>query len=199
MHSNKTLMRENYFEVLKLFTADYKAEAFGRDMEHKTGISQRTLSDNLLELEEQRILKSRTLGNLKLFSLNLDNTEIKDTISITEHQRKIEFLKKHRKLAYLFKDDNRVVGIFGSYAKGIETKTSDLDVFIIGDKRTNDYGIESEKLNLEISIKYFSNSVWSKLLKEKNPLAVEIMNAHVLIFGIEQFISMAWRDYYGIN
>ena len=196
MHSKKAIMRENYYEVLKLILSDYNMELFGRGLEDKTGISQRTLSDNLLELEKQHILKSKVMGNMKLFSLNTENTEIKDILAMAEHQRKIDFLSKHRKLAYLFKDDSRIVGIFGSYASGKEANDSDLDMFIVGEKRAKDYDKLSLDLNLDISIKYFSETEWAKLLKEKNPLTLEIMNNHILIFGIGQFISNSWRNLY---
>ena len=42
----------------------------------------------------------------------------KNVILINEIIQKIEFLVKNRKFNNLLKEENRIVGIFGSYAKG---------------------------------------------------------------------------------
>ena len=94
------------------------------------------------------MLKSEKKGNIKLFGLNLTNPEIKDVLITAEIDRKIEFLKGHRKFANIFNNDPRVIGIFGSYAKGTQTKDSDIDLFIIGERAKEDYDKKGKILDL---------------------------------------------------
>jgi uncharacterized protein len=94
--------------------------------------------------------------------------------------KKIEFLKKHKKLNEIFNIDDRIIGIFGSYSKGTQTNNSDIDLFIIGNKKENDYDLLGKKFDLDISIKYFSIHEFKKLLNKKNPLISEIVKNKVL-------------------
>ena len=193
------MIHNKYFEILKQFLGDYKCEIYGRELVDKVPLSQKGIALALEELEAKSMLKSRKEGTLKHYSLNLEYSEIRDIIAITEITRKIQFLTQYRKLAYLFKHDERVIGIFGSYAKGIQKTGSDIDVFIIGKKIAEDYDKKGKKLDLDISIKYFSRDLWVKLLKEKNNLLKEIINYHIAIFGVEEFINLSWRHYYGFD
>ena len=193
------MIHNKYFEILKQFLGDYTGEIYGRELVDKISLSQKGIALALEELEAKSILKSRKEGSLKHYGLNLEYSEIRDIIAVTEITRKTQFLAQHRKLAYLFKHDERIIGIFGSYAKGIQKADSDIDIFIIGKKIAGDHDKEGKKLDLNISMKYFSRSSWIKLLKEKNNLLKEIVTYHVILFGVEEFINLSWRHYYGFN
>ena len=145
------------------------------------------------------ILKSRKHGTLKYYRLNVEYTEIRDIIALAELIRKIEFFTRQRKIAYIFKEDDRVIGIFGSYARGIQKQDSDFDIFIIGKRRKNDYDKQGNNMGVEISIKYFPKTEWIRLIKQKNNLCKEIIGSHIIIFGVETFIDLVWRDYYGFS
>lgn len=193
------MIHNKYFEVLKQFLGDYAREVYGRELLGKVKLSQKGIALALEELEEKSIFKSRKEGTLKHYYLNLAYSEIKDIIALTEFNRKIEFFTKNRKIANIFRSDERIVGIFGSYAKNSQKEGSDLDVFIIGSKKKQDYSMEGKKLDIDISIKYFKKAEWIKMLKEKNNLCKEIINHHVLIFGIESFTDLLWGNYYGFD
>ncbi len=193
------MIHNKYYEILKQFLGDYKREIYGRGLIGSVSLSQKGIALALEELEEQSILKSRKQGTLKYCRLNLELAEIKDILAQAELARKLEFLAKHRVLAHLFKADDRIIGIFGSYAKSREKKDSDIDIFIIGKKKANDYAYQGKLLDLNASAKYFTHAEWKKLIKEKNNLVAEIINHHILIFGIEQFIDILWKEYYGIG
>lgn len=193
------MIHNKYFEILKQFLGNYAKEIYGRELVGRVKLSQKGIALALEELEEKSILKSRKEGNLKHYGLNIAYSEIKDIIALAELNRKIEFFAKNRKMAHTFKSDERVVGVFGSYAKNTQKEGSDLDLFIIGSKKEPDYPAEGKKLDLDISIKYFTKTEWIKMLKEKNSLCKEIINNHVLIFGIESFTGILWGNYYGFN
>jgi predicted nucleotidyltransferase len=193
------MLHNKYFEILEKFLGDYNREIYGRELIGNVNLSQKSIALVLNELRNKGILRSKKRGNMKYFGLNLDNSEMKDIIVSTEITKKLDFLKKYRKLANLFKRDNRVVGIFGSYAKGIQKRDSDVDIFIVGNKIKNDYDLVGEKFNFDISIKYFSESEFRKLIKEKNNLIKEVVLNHILLFGVEKFVNVLWGDYYGFD
>lgn len=193
------MIHNKYYQIVKQFLGNYDREVYGRELVGKTGLSQKGIALALEELEKQSILKSQKRGTLRLYSLNKQFTGVKDVLVIAELVRKIKFMAKQRKLAYLFQSDDRIVGIFGSYAKGTEKADSDIDLFIIGKKHDDDYEQQSNSVGVEVSIKYFSEKEWERLLREKNSLSKEIISNHVLIFGAEQFVHSAWSDYYGFD
>ena len=195
------MLHNKYYLVLKEFLGDYNREIYGRELLDKLKLSQKGIALALKELEELFILKSRTQGTLKYYGLNVPLLEIKDIIIMTEYERKIRFMKNKIEIANIFHAaDERIVGIFGSYSKGTQKKGSDIDVFIIGNKNRQDYyKKEGELYGRDISIKYFSEKEWIKLIKEKNNLCVEIIRKHILFFGTERFVNILWRDYYGFD
>jgi len=193
------MLHNKYYYVLKCYSGDFNREIYGRELIGKVPLSQKGIALALQELELMSILKSKKRGTIKLYSLNREWTEIKDALTIIEITRKIEFLEDSRALAHIFQSDNRIVGIFGSYAKGTQKADSDIDVFIVGKKRENDYDKKDGIIQEKLSIKYFSEQEWTRLLKEKNNLAKEIISNHIILFGVEQFVHQLWSDYYGFN
>lgn len=195
------MLHNKYFQILELFMGNYLQEVHGRSLVGKIGLSQKAIALTLDELEKLNILKSRKTGNMKYFRLNLLNTEIRDLFKITELIRKMNFFQKHRKIAHLFRkeDKDKIIGIFGSYAQGTAKKDSDLDLFIIGNNKKEKYSQSGKILGLEISLKFFSEKELVQLLQEKNFLIKEIIQNHLLIFGTEKFVNLIWRHYYGFD
>ncbi len=193
------MLHNKHFQIIEQLTGNYEQEIYGRELIGRISISQKGIALALKELEEQGILKSKKKGSMKFYSLNLNYPHIKEIISITETMKKIRLLSKNRKIAHIFKDDSRIVGIFGSYAKKTNNPESDIDIFIVGKKQKQDYNTKGRAFDLNISIKYFTQGEFKNLLIEKNNLLKEIVKNHILIFGIEEFINTVWRSYYGFN
>lgn len=193
------MLHNKYFEIIALFLGDLNREIYGRELIGKVSLSQKAIALALDELEKEGILKSSKDGNMRFFRLNIENNEIKDIIISAEINKKIVFLKKLRKIAHIFRNDERIIGIFGSYAKGTQKQESDIDLFIIGEKHRKDYDTVGKSLDLNVSIKYFSEKEFINMMKNKNTLCKEILEFHILIFGFEKFINIAWSNYYGFN
>ena len=193
------MIHNNYFEILNQFLGDYNREIYGRELIGKVSLSQKGIALALESLEKDGVLTSKKRGNMKFFSLNTKYARIKDTIVMAEIAQKTHFFEKHQTIANLFKSDERIVGIFGSYAKNTQKKDSDIDIFIIGEKIGDDYVKKAKVYDLDVSIKYFTIKEFKGLLQKKNPLITEIIANHILIFNVEQFIELAWRDYYGFD
>ena len=193
------MIHNSYFEIVEQFLGDYNREIYGRELIGTVSLSQKSIALALDNLEKKGILTSRKSGNMKFFRLNKEYARIRDIIVMAELSRKTDFLERHKTIANLFKNDTRIVGLFGSYAKGTQKKDSDIDLFIIGEKNKKDYSDLAKVYDLDVSIKYFSVKDFESLLKKKNPLIREIIENHILIFNIEQFTNLLWRDFYGFD
>ena len=193
------MLHNKYFEVLGMFTGDYRREVYGRELIGKVSMGQKNIALTLEELEKLSILKSARKGTIRHYSLNTGHTEIKDAIVIAEIMKKMRFMENNRKIAHIFRQDSRIVGVFGSYAKGAQKEDSDIDLFVIGKKPENDYGEKGKPLGLDISAKYFTLPQWAKLVKSGNSLCREIIGNHILLFAAERFVHSVWEDYYGFN
>ncbi|MEK6904066.1 MAG: nucleotidyltransferase domain-containing protein, partial [Nanoarchaeota archaeon] len=175
------MLHNKHFEIIEQFLGNFNREIYGRELVRKVSLSQKAIALTLDELERGNILVSRRQGNIKYFRLNLENMEMKDILISVEISRKIIFLKKHRKLAHILKSDTRIVGIFGSYARGTQKRDSDIDLFIIGERRKEDYDKKGRLFDLAISIKYFPEKKFIRLIKSKNNLCKEIIGSHIII------------------
>jgi len=193
------MIHNTYFWIIEQFLGDYNREVYGRGFVGKIPLSQKSIALTLAKLEKEGVLKSKKQGNMKYFKLNLENSQIKDIIILAELTKKINFMKKNRKIASLFHKDDRIIGVFGSYARGTQKEDSDLDLFIIGKKIKQDYDKNGALFDVNVSVKYFTEKEFAKLISEDNPLCEEIINNHITIFNAEKFVNIAWRNHYGLN
>ena len=74
--------------------------------------------------------------------------------------------------------DEKLIVLFGSYAKGLANKNSDIDIYI----ETKNRNVKKlvENVNSKINVKIGSFNIDSPLIKE-------IIKNHVIIKGIEVF------------
>ena len=174
-------------KIIEEFLGDYTVNLTGRFIAKNKKLNQKTVANYLLFLEKEGILKSKIQGKNKNYSLNLENKEItKNFILATEHLRTMEFYKKHLIIKEVCtKIIPNIKGsalIFGSYAKGIQKKDSDLDILIIG--KCNEEQIEKigKAYNLEINLK-----IYPKI--EKDILITEAIKNHIFIRDQESIVG----------
>jgi len=152
------------------------------------------LADNLLLKEK--------IGHSFLCSLNIENDKTKILMSLDEVNKKQESLKKNKELKLitdemLSKIKNNVisVAIFGSYAKNIQTKESDIDIFILAKKKFSTTGLVKEihsKYGKEISPIVITEK---QLKSRKNkPIITEIAKYHIILIGFENFINVIFEN-----
>ena len=181
-------------EIFEEFLGDYSVLLTGSFIAKKKKLNQKTTANHLQALEKEGILKSKIQGKNKNYYLNLDNKEIlKNYILSVEHLRTLEFYKKNLVIKEISEKINTPINgsglIFGSYAKGIQKKGSDLDILIIG--KCNEKEIEkiSKTYNIEISLKLYSKI-------EKDILIKEALKNHIFIKNSELIIKEILDDIY---
>lgn len=181
-------------QIFEEFLGDYTRLLTGSMIAKKKKLNQKTTANYLYALEKEGILKSKIQGKNKNYFLNLDNKEIvKNYILAIEHLRTLEFYKKHLVVKEISEKINEHIKgsavIFGSYAKGIQKKDSDLDILIIGKCNEKEIEYIGKIYNVEINLK-----VYPKF--EKDLLTKEAIKNHIFIKNSELIIKEILDDKY---
>ena len=197
------LLNELALSVLKEFMGDYTGSFTGSYIAKKMSLNQKSVANILNKLEDDGLVKSKTVGKNKEFSLNLDNAEaVKNFIVAAEHLCTAEFLKKKPIIKEVLTKAgdafDGIVVVFGSYVKGTQKKDSDLDVFVAGAYDRSKISKISELYNLQVSVKNYPASAFRRALRKKDVLLSEIIKNHVILAGAEEFVNAVMRDYLGI-
>ncbi len=187
---SKMILDKNEILVISQFSENYFGKIYGRGIAKKLDMNQKTVSNILGKLEDDKMLASEFEGRNKYYSLNKFNSFIKEIIEIVEINRKIKFLDRNKKIKSLFEKigvrSEGVVIVFGSYAKGLERKDSDLDLFVMG--IIEDLEDLEDSYSLKINIVKASEE---KLNKNSNFFR-EIMANHIILKGVEKFSEIIW-------
>jgi predicted nucleotidyltransferase len=184
------LLNNKELIVLKEFAGDYSAKNYGRKLAVKLKMNQKTVSNILNSLEKENILKFTQEGKNKYYYLNRLNPYAKDIVKLIEINKRIDFLERHKKINSLFleieKRSTGIVVVFGSYANFSETKSSDIDLFVIGE--INGIKELESMYNLKLNVVKSSRDKF----KLNEPFVKEIVQKHIIIKGIEEYIELTW-------
>lgn len=189
---DKVNITENHILVLELFTMGHGREYYIREVEKLLKVSPRTAQLILGDLEAKGVLGSTTRGKIRVYKLK-PNIIARDYLLLAEAHKRIAFLGKNiviREIVEKITPHIHGAGvIFGSYAKGLQKKDSDLDVFIAGTCNQNEISRIGEIYHVDVSVKNYPMRVFEKEA-EKDILIKEVMDNHIIICGAEDFIRV---------
>lgn len=192
----KIRITENTLQVLSLFTNDFNREYYIREVKKLLKISPRTAQLILEDLEDKGIIESKTKGKIKTYKIKLSEFTKKYLVFV-EQYKTIAFLKNNimiKEIIEKITPNIKGVGIiFGSYAKGIEKKESDLDVFVAGDYNKEEIKRVSRNLGIEISVKCYPIKTFENNIN-KDILLKEILKNHIVFVNAEQFIQKVLKN-----
>ena len=187
----KISMTENTLQVLSLFTNDFSREYYIREVEKLLKISPRTAQLILEDLEDKGVIESKTKGKIKTYKIRLSELT-KRYLVFVEQYKTIAFLENNlmvKEIIEKITPNIKGIGIiFGSYAKGIEKKESDLDIFVAGNYDKEEIKRVSRNLGIEISVKCYPIKTFEKNIN-KDILLKEILKNHIVFVNAEQFIQ----------
>ncbi|MFC1682136.1 nucleotidyltransferase family protein [Nanoarchaeota archaeon] len=145
-------------------------------------VNHMTILRKIKELEKANVVDYSEEGKNKVYFLK-KTIESRLYIFKAENYKLIKFLNKHtslRKIIDKIQNDKRIklAIIFGSYAKDLQKKNSDIDIYIETQSRTikNDIQIIDSRLSVKIG-RY----------DKSNLLIKEIAKDHIIIKGIERY------------
>jgi predicted nucleotidyltransferase/DNA-binding transcriptional ArsR family regulator len=191
-------------DLIALYRDNYLNQFHIRQMAKLIRKSHVSLLPHLKMFEENKILISKEVGRSKVYSLNLNNNQAREFLSLAEKNKSIELLNNEifiRKIyeEFIGLDLSGSLILFGSYASKAHTQESDIDLFYLGDlkesenKKIKNLGkIYNKKVHLiSMNLKQFREQ-----LSNQGTLAKEIINNHIILYNHDIFVNEVWRYYY---
>ena len=184
----KTIISKPMMKVLELFHEDYSRKTHLREICRKTELNENTVSKILAKLVEENFLNYEKRGNLKEYFIK--NSKKSSTILSLVDSEKFENLPNIRKKAIRSYLDSLlefplIVILFGSTAKENFNDNSDIDLFLVVNKKIDDQkakdssesqtGIEINtfQINLEdfeLEIKLKKDNLFQTAIKTGYPI-----------------------------
>ena len=189
----KTIIHESVKKILKLFHEDYYRRIHLREICRKTSLNENTVSKILNRLIEENFLDYEKRGNLKEYFMKNNRKSI--AILALFDAEKFESLPKIRKKAIKLYLDNLpefplIAILFGSTAKENFNDNSDIDLFLItnrkiDDGKSKDYSESQKGIEIngfQIRLKDFESDIQlkkDKVLQAAIKTGYPISNMHL--------------------
>jgi len=193
---NQTTLR-----ILGLYASDYKKSLHLREIARETKVDVKAVQLQLKRLEKRNIFSSITKGRNREYYLNLSNSISKYYMILAETFASLSYLGKNFLIKKVIDEiGNHIEGtiiLFGSFAKGEASETSDIDLFVVTEKRL-DRSIFMKAGNLisrETTVRSSTRRQFLKGLENGDALVREVISNHVVLKGIDQFCDTMWRYY----
>lgn len=195
----KVNITENGLRVLSLFTYGFTKEHYIREVQKILAISPRTAQLILEDLENRGILESKIRGKIKLYALKISYFS-KRYLLLAENYKTIAFMEKNLFIKEVLEKISPFIDgvgiLFGSYAKGTFSSSSDLDIFVAGEYDREEVRKVSKNLGVEISVQCYPLKTFEKNISRdpKDFLLKEILKNHFIFKEAERFIEMVLKD-----
>lgn len=174
-------------KLLTLFFTNPESRLFLREIQRLTGQDVAGIKRELDNLVSIGLLFSEKTANLKYYLLNKDFPLYDELKSIVFKTTGVEgalreALQDFPGLDFAF--------IYGSYAKGKERATSDIDLFLVGKVDVSKLNIVinslEEKLRREINYTIYQKREFNQKKKEKDGFILEILRGKkIMLKGLE--------------
>ncbi len=150
----------------------------------KLGTNHMTVARVLQSLMEENVVDYRAEGKNKVYFLK-NSIEGKNAAMTAEIYKQSRIISRYPVLRGVFASVAKLPGIrlallYGSYAKGLATRTSDIDIYIETPDTATKKQLEQRHSSLSVKIGTFDPS---------SPLIREIIKDHVIIRGLEEYFD----------
>ena len=194
-------INQTTLKILGLYSNDYSKSLHLREIARETRVDVKAVQLQLKRLEHANILSSIMKGRNKEYRLNINNSIAKYYMIMAETFASVSYLRRNFLVKKIIDEiGNKIDGtivLFGSFVKGQATKESDVDLFVIAEKKPNRlFAAEAGDLvGRTVSIKSASRKQFVKGLEEKDPLINEIISNHITLKGVDDFCEVMWKYY----
>lgn len=191
-------------EIISLFRRNYFNQFHMREMAKLIGKSHVSLIPHLKSFEKDKILLSKNIGKSKVYSLNLNNNQVREFLSLSEKKETLALLNKEffiKKLynEFLSLNFGGCLILFGSYASSAHSKDSDIDLLYIGELKEgekNKIKTLGKIYHKEIHLIFMNLKQFREQLSKQGTLVKEITRNHIILYNHDIFINEVWRNYY---
>lgn len=188
---SKVITMDSRIKILKFLLAKKEEKFTIKNIAESLKINYRTTHEQVMKLEKEGIIKITKAGNYKIceFSYKFDSKVFE-----AEYLRRKELLKNkdfliiHNRLAEL--EFPFIALLFGSYAKGIERKHSDIDILTIGgDEKEIRATISLLPDKVHLTTVSYKNFIHMAKSKEFTVVSEAIKN-NIILIGAEEYYRL---------
>ncbi|MDI6737638.1 MAG: nucleotidyltransferase domain-containing protein [Nanoarchaeota archaeon] len=186
-------------QIISFFIDNTQKEFGIREISRKARMDYRHVHAIIQKLAKKGALLKRRQANLDLCSLSLKGDF--GEICFVEAMKARVFMEKHRMIKEFFnaamdkaKYMHYSIVVFGSFAKGKETRNSDMDILVIASEKSAAEEIvrilnaESVAIAAGIHAMAISEADFISNLADKKPNVItEAFKSHIIITGAEAF------------
>jgi predicted nucleotidyltransferase len=168
-------------KILKFFYENPYEEIYLRQLAKKLNLSSFSVKRYLDILVEEKMVNEIRKGKARFFRANLNNLafrhlKIAFTLNKILKSGLIDFLKTKIPLV-------SSIVIYGSIARGEDTKKSDVDLLIIGEKVKVDLEKFKKKLGREITLLIYRPAEWKKKASANRGFYQNIIVDGIVVYG----------------
>lgn len=180
------VMAKNTYTILNYLIQNKDKEFSIYDLAKSLKIDYKTMYVSIERLKDSLNIRKQSNVNFISIKSNLTND-----IYLMEKQR-LENLLKNKNLHLIYSElenvnEQFILLLFGSYAKNMQTKNSDMDLLLI----SNDADVLKRQLDilpLKIHLTVVSNAEFVSMLNSKKFTVVsEAVKNNVILFGVEEY------------
>jgi predicted nucleotidyltransferase len=184
-------MDNERLEILRLLIENREKTYSIRQISIQRKINYKSAYEGLMALEREGIVILKNLGNTTLCSFA---GRFNASVFLVEDERRRDLLKdRNFQVLYnrLAKHKGQfILMLFGSFAKGQQTKGSDIDLLLISDD-PKPIQTQVNLLPLKIHLTHVSYRDFDSMLRTKEFTVVsEAVKHNILLFGIEDYYRL---------
>jgi predicted nucleotidyltransferase len=196
------LINQNETEILECFFPSLKDKT-AKEIELKSGFSHETTFRLLKGLVEKKSLKEKKVGKTNVYEFIKNDF----TYQVFVHyitKKRLKFRERHfllYKRLYEFLnelqlEDFGIAVVFGSFAKGIETKNSDIDLLCVTNKKNVMEIAQTFKTKYNLNIQVVVVKILDfKNIKTDNPeFWDDLIKYGIVLDGLDYFFKEVYRN-----
>ncbi|MBS3098638.1 nucleotidyltransferase domain-containing protein [Candidatus Pacearchaeota archaeon] len=153
----------------------------------------------LKSLDKKKIIEEKKVGKTLTYSLISSNWHSKKAFHSYALERARKFLEEHKTVALGLKElpEEKIdfLAIFGSYAKGTEKKSSDIDLLCVtskGKEIEKSISAIKRKFNLDVQAVIMPRTELGKIKKENIEFWSDLVNYGRIFIGYDLFYYYAY-------
>lgn len=196
------MITQNEIEILECFFPSLKDKT-AKDIEVKSGFSHETTFRLLKGLVEKKQLREKKVGKTNVYEFIRDEFTYQVFVHYTS-KRRLEFKEKHlllyKRLYEFLKElqleDFGIAIVFGSFAKGTETKNSDIDLLCITNKKNVREIAQTfkTKYNLNIQAVVVKISDFKNMKIDNHTFWNDLIEYGIVLDGLDYFFKEVYRN-----